>query len=127
VVTIELDPTVLAIARRNPWSRSLFENPRIQQIIGDTFEVLPGFDDGSFSGIIHDPPMFNLAGELYSGACYRQLHRVLARRGRLYHYIGDLSSRSGSNVARGVVRRLREAGFSRVVRRPAAFGVVARK
>ena len=125
VVTIELDPTILEIARKNPWSRSLFQNPRIQQIVGDTFEILPGLDGDSFSRIVHDPPVFSLAGELYSAACYRELHRVLQRGGRMYHDIGDLSSRSGRNVVRGVVRRLKEAGFSRVVRRPEAFGVVA--
>jgi predicted methyltransferase len=125
VITIELDPTVLDIARLNPWSRPLFENPRIQQMTGDAFEVVASFEDGVFARIIHDPPMFNLAGELYSGACYEELHRILARKGRMFHYIGNLESRSGRNVARGVVRRLQEAGFSRIVRKPGAFGVVA--
>ena len=49
----------------------------------------------------------------------------LARRGRLFHYIGDLESPSGRIVARGAVRRLQEAGFARVTRRPEAFGLVA--
>jgi hypothetical protein len=127
VVTVELDLTVLEVARLNPWSRPLFENHKIEQIVGDTFEVVQTFDDASFSRIVHDPPMFSLAGDLYSGECYRQLYRVLKRGGRIYHYIGDLDSRSGRNVARGVVRRLQEAGFSRVIRKPAAFGVVAIK
>lgn len=127
VITVELDPTVLDIARRNPWSRSLFQNPRIQQIVGDTFDVLSRLDEGAFHRIIHDPPMFNLAGDLYSTACYQQLHRVLARRGRMFHYVGDLNSRSGRNVVRGVMRRLQEAGFSRILRRPDAFGVVAHR
>jgi hypothetical protein len=83
--------------------------------------------DGSFSRIIHDPPWFSLAGELYSGEFYRHLNRVLGRKGRLFHYIGDLSSRSGRNVVKGVTRRLQESGFSRVVRKPGAFGVVAFK
>ena len=125
VVTIELDPMVLEIAHLNPWSRSLFDNPRIQQIVGDSFEEILDFEDGAFARIIHDPPMFSLAGELYSGAYYRHLFRLLKQRGRLFHYIGDLDSRSGRNVAKGVVRRLQEAGFSRVVRKPRAFGVVA--
>lgn len=127
VITIELDPTVLEVAQLNPWSRQLFEHPRIEQIVGDSFEEVQAFADGSFARILHDPPMFSLAGELYSGEVYRQLFRVLGRRGRLYHYIGDLSSRSGRNVVRGVVRRLQDAGFARVVRRPEAFGVVAYK
>jgi predicted methyltransferase len=52
---------------------------------------------------------------------------VLKRKGRLFHYIGDLESRSGRNVARGVVRRLQDAGFSRIARKPGAFGVAAYK
>jgi predicted methyltransferase len=125
VVTIELDPAVLEVARLNPWSRALFENPRIVQIVGDTYDGIETFDDATFSRIVHDPPTFSLAGELYSGAFYRQLYRVLRRGGRLFHYIGDLDSRSGRNVAKGVVRRLQEAGFAEIVRKPAAFGVVA--
>jgi len=127
VVTIELDAAVLEVARLNPWSRLLFENPRIEQTIGDSFDEIEGFEDGTFSRIVHDPPTFSLAGELYSGAFYRQALRVLKRGGCLFHYIGDLDSRSGRNVARGVVRRLQDAGFSRIVRRPEAFGVVAYK
>lgn len=127
VVTIELDPTVLEVARLNPWSWQLSGNPRIRQIVGDSFEEIRAFDDKAFSRIVHDPPTFSLAGDLYSGEFYRQLYRVLKRRGRLFHYIGDLESRSGRTVVRGVVRRLQEAGFSRVVRKPAAFGLVAYK
>jgi predicted methyltransferase len=127
VITIELDPTVLEIARLNPWSRPLFENPRIEQMTGDALEVVASFEDEVFGRILHDPPMFSLAGELYSGAFYEELYRVLKRKGRLFHYIGDLESRSGRNVARGVVRRLQEAGFSRIVRKSDAFGVVAYK
>ncbi len=127
VVTIELDPVVLEVARLNPWSQGLFDNPRIQRIVGDSFEEIQSFEDGFFSRILHDPPTFSLAGELYSGECYRHLYRLLRRAGRLFHYIGDLESRSGRNVARGVVRRLQEAGFSHIVRKPGAFGVVAYK
>ena len=125
VVTIEVDPASLEVARQNPWSRQLFENPRIQQIVGDAFEEVQRFDDESFARILHDPPMFSLAGDLYSTAFYQQLHRVLQRRGRLFHYIGDPASKSGQRVTAGVIRRLMDVGFQRVERRPEAFGVVA--
>src|SRR5437016_13859375 len=127
VVTIGLDPGVQAIARLNPWSQALFHSPKICQIMGDAYEVVQTFEDGSFSRVIHDPPTFSLAGELYSGAFYQQLFRVLKRGGRLYHYIGDLNSKSSGTITKGVLRRLQEAGFSRVVRKPEAFGVVAYK
>jgi predicted methyltransferase len=127
VVTIELDPGAQHIARLNPWSRGLFDNPKIQQLMGDAFEVVPTFEDESFSRVIHDPPVFSLAGELYSGAFYQQLFRVLKRGGRMFHYIGDLNSKSSGTITKGVLRRLQEAGFSRVVRKQEAFGVVAYK
>ncbi len=127
VTTIELDPTAQEMARLNPWSRALFDNPKITQLIGDAFEVVPSFEDGVFSCILHDPPMLSLAGELYSGEFYRDCWRVLRRSGKLFHYIGDPESKSGARTTKGVVRRLLEAGFTRVLPRPQAFGVVALK
>jgi predicted methyltransferase len=125
VVTIELDPAGLEIARANPWSRELFERANIQQLIGDAAEIVPTLEAASFARIVHDPPQLSLAGHLYSEEFYRELRRVLARGGRLFHYIGDPNSPFGSRTTSGVMRRLHNAGFARVVRRPEAFGLVA--
>lgn len=127
VTTVELDPAVHEIIRQNPWSCALFETPNVTALIGDATALIETFAEESFDLILHDPPMFTLAGELYSLAFYRQLFRVLRKGGRLFHYIGNPESKSGATVTRGVVRRLMEAGFSRVQRRPQAFGVVAFK
>jgi predicted methyltransferase len=127
VVTVELDPAALDVARQNPWSAGLFDSPRIAQRLGDSFDVVPTLPDGAFARIVHDPPAFSLAGQLYGGEFYRQLYRVLARGGRLFHYLGNAGSGSGQRVTRGAVRRLQEAGFGRIVPRPQAFGVVAYK
>jgi predicted methyltransferase len=127
VTTIELDPVAQDICRQNSWSQGLFNSPNITQRIGDCFDVIEEMDDATFSVIIHDPPTLSLAGDLYSGEFYRQCHRVLKRNGRLFHYIGDPNSSSGARTTKGVVRRLQEAGFSRVKPAPAAFGVVAGK
>lgn len=127
VTTIELDPGAQRMARLNPWSQELFTNPKITQMMGDAREVVPDFASESFTRVVHDPPTFSLAGDLYSGAFYCELYRVLKRGGRLFHYIGDPNSKASGGVTRGVLRRLQEAGFSRVVRRPEAYGVVAYK
>jgi hypothetical protein len=127
VITIELDAGAQEIARQNPWSRDLFSNAKIQQVMGDAYEIVPSFDEESFSRIIHDPPVFSLAGELYSGVFYQELYRVLKHGGQLFHYIGDLSSKSSGTVTRGALKRLQEAGFKRVIRKADAFGVVAYK
>jgi predicted methyltransferase len=127
VITIELDPAVLDLARLNPWSQPLFGNPKITQLVGDSFELIAEMKGDTFSRIIHDPPTVSLAGDLYSGEFYRQLFRVLAPGGRLFHYLGDPGSGLGRRVTGGAVRRLQEAGFIQVRHVPRAFGVVAHK
>ncbi len=127
VITVELDPTVVEIARQNPYSRELFSNPKIERRLGDSFDQVEAFDAEMFSCIIHDPPTIQLAGDLYSGAFYVELYRILKPRGRLFHYIGDLNSASVSRVVKGVVQRLGDAGFRSVTRHPEAFGVLAQK
>src|SRR5256886_5268250 len=67
VVTIELDPGTQEIARLNPWSQTLFHSPKILRIMGDAYEVVQTFEDGSFARIIHDPPTFSLAGSCIQG------------------------------------------------------------
>lgn len=127
VTTVEIDPTALDMARLNPWSRALFDHPKIDQIMGDSFDVVEELPDETFSVVIHDPPLMTLAGDLYSADMYRQLYRILKRSGRLFHYIGDPDGKMGANVTRGATRRLQEVGFARVERRPEAFGVIAYK
>jgi predicted methyltransferase len=105
----------------------LFGNPKITQLIGDAFDEIAKLEAESFAAILHDPPMFSLAGDLYSLAFYQQAFRVLKHNGKIFHYIGDPESKSGARVTAGVIRRLREAGFKRVTRAPRAFGVLAHK
>ena len=126
VITVEFDPTVIEICRANPWSQELFTNPKIQQLIADSGDLAPTFADETFNAILHDPPTFNLAGHLYSGQLYATFYRILKSNGRLFHYIGNPQSRYGATTGRGVVNRLKNAGFS-VSPRDRAFGVLAQK
>ncbi len=127
VTTIELDPAALEVCRLNPWSQGLFDETKVTQVIGDSFEVVAEMEPGSFTRVIHDPPAFSLAGDLYSGDFYSELYRVMRNHSRLFHYVGDPESKSGRNITAGVMRRLEQAGFRQVRRAPRAFGVVAEK
>lgn len=127
VTTIEIDPAVVEIAHFNPWSQDLFQNPKIERLIGDVYELIEEFETSSFDWILHDPPTFSLAGDLYSRFFYQEMMRVLKPRGRIFHYVGDLNSRSGRNVRDSAVRRLKEVGFTRVKRNFEAFGILAHK
>jgi hypothetical protein len=67
---------------------------------------------GSFDAILHDPPRFGIAGELYSQVFYDDLARVLKRNGKLFHYTGTPNKlTSGRDVPNEVTKRLRNAGF----------------
>jgi uncharacterized protein len=125
VITVEIDPAGLAICQLNPWSSELFTIEKIGQIVGDVYDVVDDFPEEHFDIIIHDPPTMNIAGDLYGEAFYRKLRRITARRGRVFHYIGDPESRTAGRITNGVIRRLQSAGFQRVDRKPEAFGVVA--
>ena len=128
VITIEKDPNVIELARINPWSRELFTGGRIQVIHGDVFEVVKKFKPESFDVIIHDPPRFSLAGELYSQKFYEELFRILKPGGRMFHYVGNPGKRyRKKDLQKGVIERLRKAGFTGVKRVEDALGVVARK
>lgn len=127
VVTIELDPAAQEIARKNPWSCDLFDNQIIEQRIGDSFEIIPTFGAATFDSVLHDPPTMSLAGELYSHEFYNELYRVLVKRGKLFHYVGDPDTKFGAGITRGVIQRLKSAGFKSVKPAPRAFGVVALK
>lgn len=128
VMTIEKDPNVIELAKINPWSRELFTGGKVQVIQGDALEAVRRFKDESFDVIIHDPPRFSLAGQLYSSEFYRELFRVLRPGGRLFHYVGNPGKRyRGKDLQRGVMERLRGAGFVGVRRAEKALGVVAKK
>lgn len=125
VTTIELDATAHEVVRQNPWSGRIFQEANVTMRIGDSAEVIVEVPDSSIDIIIHDPPMFSLAGDLYSADFYREAKRILRKKGRFFHYIGNPESKSGATVTRGVIRRLQEVGFSRVVPKPQAFGITA--
>jgi predicted methyltransferase len=127
VITIELDPGSLEMARANPWSQELFHHPAISLIVGDSSAEITKFPDEYFSVIIHDPPSMSLAGDLYSEAFYRQAWRVLTGNGRMFHYVGDPGSSLGGRISQGVVKRLQSAGFRRIIPKPSAYGVLACK
>jgi predicted methyltransferase len=126
VITVEFDPAVHLICRCNPWSTELFTRDNIQPLIGNSADLVATLDDETFSAVIHDPPTFALAGEMYALETYRHLYRILKSGGRLFHYIGNPTSRYGATTSRGVVARLSQVGFT-VKPKPHAFGVLAIK
>ena len=84
-------------------------------------------DDIIFDSIIHDPPKFSLAGELYGFEFYSQLFRILKSGGRIFHYVGDPYSKGrGRLFLEGIEKRMKKAGFM-VKPVPEDLGIIAWK
>lgn len=110
VITVEVDENVIEIARMNPWSWELSDD-RITLIKGDVFDIIESFGR-EFDIVIHDPPRISLAGHLYGKEFYEKLSRVIKHGGILIHYVGQPGIMKGVRIQVGVMRRLREVGFS---------------
>jgi len=111
--SFEKNADVLWLRTLNPWSPDpAASDGRLHLTHGDVGSAIGAIADATMDAILHDPPRFGIAGELYSQAFYDQLARVLRRGGRLFHYTGSPNKlTSGRDVPREVARRLEKAGF----------------
>lgn len=127
VLSVEKSATVMALREKNPWSRGIF-GANIHLVQGDIEEYIRTLPGASFDSVIHDPPRFSLAGELYGERFYREIYRVLKRRGVLFHYTGNPHLlKRGASFVDHAAQRLRAAGFTKVVKVAALMGVTAQK
>jgi predicted methyltransferase len=127
VITIELSPEVMGLRAQNPWSKDL-GNEGIVQHQGSSYELIQTMAATSFDAVVHDPPRFSLAGELYSEEFYSQIYRVLRQGGKLFHYTGNPHViKTGSSFVDGVIRRLKAVGFKNVQKVDHLMGVSAQK
>jgi hypothetical protein len=127
VVSVERSETVMALRQKNPWSQGIF-TVGIHLVHADVGEYIRELAAESFDAVIHDPPRFSLAGELYGEGFYREIYRVLKRRGALFHYTGNPHVvKRGSSFVDQAAQRLRAAGFTKVVKVAELMGVTAYK
>lgn len=111
VHSYEKNADVMWLRGLNPWSPEA--GGALTLTHGDIVEHIGTLPEASVDAVLHDPPRFGTAGELYSQAFYDQLARVLKRSGKLFHYTGTPNKlTSGRDVPEEVARRLRRAGFS---------------
>ncbi len=122
VLSCEKNPNVLWLRALNPWSPAADAALELRTVAIETH--IESLAAASFDVVLHDPPRFGIAGELYSRQFYLQLARVLKPGGTLFHYTGSPNTlTSGRDVPGEVLRRLRDSGFQA---RRALDGVLAR-
>jgi predicted methyltransferase len=115
ILSFEKNEDVLWLRTLNPWSpdpQAASSGNRLQLTHGDVSQAITQIPEASIDALLHDPPRFGIAGELYSQVFYNELARVLRRGGRLFHYTGSPNKlTSGRDVPREVAKRLEKAGF----------------
>ena len=127
VISFEKNADVMWLRSLNPWSpeHDRTAEDRLRLTHGDVTAAIESLADRSVDAILHDPPRFGIAGELYSQTFYAHLARVLKHGGLLFHYTGSPNKlTSGRDVPREVARRLQNAGFAAEL---SGDGVLARK
>ena len=123
VRSFEKNADVIWLRGLNPWSPK--SGNGLTLVHDDIEQAIGGLADAAVDAILHDPPRFGIAGELYSQAFYGELARVLKRKGKLFHYTGNPNKlSSGRDVPNEVAKRLRQAGFDA---KPGGDGVLAEK
>ncbi len=115
--SFEKNPDVLWIRSLNAWSPdspwATSDHSALQVTQGDITERILSMGKASVDAVLHDPPRFGIAGELYSQVFYAHLARVLVHQGRLFHYTGNPNQlTTGRDVPAEVAKRLKKAGFT---------------
>ena len=121
ILSFEKNSDVIWLRGLNPWSPPV--GGALELTEGRVQDHIASIPTASVDAVLHDPPRFGIAGELYSEDFYRQLARVLRRGGTLFHYTGTPNKlTSGRDLPREVTRRLSQAGFKAA---PHGDGVLA--
>jgi len=125
-ITFEISDSVYLLATWNPWSDKLFsKNIEIRR--GDIAEEITELKDNSFSVIIHDPPRFSKAPNLYSLRFYQELFRIACPKARIFHYVGSVGQAKGRKISEEVEKRLKRAGFTEIKYDKKLQGLLFRK
>jgi len=115
VITCEISEAVITLAKWNPFGEGLFGegsgNSRISVLHGSIADLIKTMPDSSYDFVIHDPPRFSHAPELYSLDFYKELHRVCKPDARVFHYVGSVGKKKGQRIEQGAMKKLGEAGF----------------
>lgn len=111
VYSFEKDSNMLEIAKQNQYSKELFASEKITYTLADTFLEIKKFPDLYFDCILHDPPTFKIAPELFTQSFYEQLYRVLKVGGRLFHYTPQYKKTHGYDFPSKIKTKLKLTGF----------------
>lgn len=127
VITFEKDKNVYDLTKINPLSRELFCSKNIEIIQKDIVKSVEDFNSNYFDCIIHDPPTFKLAPELFSQLFYSELYRILKKNGKIFHYTPLYKISHGYDFPSKIKKNLSKTGFKAINFSFQKGGIVCKK
>ena len=127
VITFEKDEIVYDLAKLNPLSKEMFLSPNIEIRREDVGVGIKKFKNNCFDCVIHDPPTFKLAVDLFSKDFYREVKRILRERGKFFHYAPLYKVRQGFDFPSKIKSNLKMVGFKSINFSKEAGGILCRK
>ncbi len=127
VDTYEIDKNVQVIASYNPYSKDLYNNPKIKLHMESIIEGLKKTKKETYDRIIHDPPTSKYTPWLYTVDFQTELFRVLKRGGILYQYAPCPDKHKDRLLYPRLVKQLQKIGFKEVEFHELSSGIKAVK
>jgi len=110
LVSYEKNRAVLELAKMNPWSQDALKKHTVKNA------SIWDLEEEGFDRIIHDPPSFRIAEDLYSEKFYKMLADHSKKGALMYHYIGEPKKRQRFDLGAHVIQKAQRAGW-RLLRR----------
>ena len=105
LVSYEKSKAVLELAKLNPWSQDALNKHKVHN------KSIWDLEEEGFDRIIHDPPSFRTAQDLYSQSFYKLLYERSKPGTIFYHYTGEPNKRKRFNIMSHVIKNAEKAGW----------------
>ena len=111
VVSIEKSEEVLELMKFNPYTKELLKNSTVK-IVNKNAALYVKKSKEKFTKILHDPPTFKFAPELYTVEFYKDLYGLAEDNALLFHYTGNPGNKfRGKDLASATIERAISAGW----------------
>jgi len=111
VVSVEKSKEVLELMKYNPYVCGLLKKKNVKIINDDATSYVKTVKE-KFTKILHDPPTFKFAPELYTVEFYGDLYGLAEQGCILFHYTGNPGTKfRGKDIVGATIERTKQAGW----------------
>lgn len=111
VISVEKSEDVLELMKYNPYTKDLQNKTNLEIINIDAIKFVRNTKE-KFDKILHDPPTYKFAPELYTEKFYKDLFLISENGCIFFHYTGNPGNKfRGTDIIKATVERAISAGW----------------